>query len=196
MAVRRTLRRAGAYAAVFGLGLALMGCESVRQATGVAKLPPDEFTVLTKAPLVLPPDFNLRPPQPGVASRNDPDADETGRAALFPQNAAAAAAALGNTYSDGEKLLLAKTNALNVDPNIRRTITGDAGQEDQGPAFAQRVLFSGPSQAPAQPAANAPAMAPAAAPAAPAAAPRPMQMPLYEGTGAPPPPPMTAPARP
>lgn len=189
MTVRQSLGRAGAYVAVFGLALALMGCESVRQATGVAKLPPDEFTVLTKAPLILPPDFNLRPPQPGVASRNDPDADESGRAALFPQSAAAAAAALGANYSDGEKLLLTKTNALNIDPNIRRSITGDAGQEDQGPAFAQRVLFQGASAAPAQPAANAPAAA-----AAPAAAPRPM--PLYEGTGAPPPPPMTAPARP
>ena len=185
-----SLKRAVSYAAVLGLGLALMGCESVRQATGVAKLPPDEFTVLTKAPLILPPDFNLRPPQPGVASRNDPDADETGRAALFPQNAAAAAAALGNTYSDGEKLLLTKTNALNVDPNIRRRVTGDVGQEDQGPGFAQRVLFQGAGAAPAQPAANAPAPA-----AAPAAAAQPMQMPLYEGTGAPPPP-MTAPARP
>jgi hypothetical protein len=188
MVVRQSFKRAAGYVAVLGLGLALMGCESVRQATGVAKLPPDEFTVLTKAPLILPPDFNLRPPQPGVASRNDPDADETGRAALFPQNAAAAAAALGNTYSDGEKLLLTKTNALNVDPNIRRRVTGDVGQEDQGPGFAQRVLFQGAGAAPAQPAANAPAPA-----AAPAAAPRPM--PLYEGTGAPPPP-MTAPARP
>jgi hypothetical protein len=176
MAAGQSFKRAGAYAAVFGLALALMGCESVRQATGVAKLPPDEFTVLTKAPLILPPDYNLRPPQPGVASRNEPDADEAGRAALFPQNAAAAAAALGPTYSDGEKLLLTKTNALNVDPNIRRSITGDAGQEDQGAAFSQRVLFTGASQAPAQPAANAPA--PAAAPAAA------------------PPAPMTAPARP
>jgi hypothetical protein len=139
----------------------------------------------------LPPDYNLRPPQPGIASRNEPDADEAGRNALFPLNAAAAAAALGTAYSDGEKLLLTKTNALNIDPNIRRSITGDVGQEDQGPAFAQRVLFSGAGAAPAQPAANAPAPA-----AAPAAAPRPMPPVLYEGTGAPPPPPMTAPARP
>lgn len=189
MVLRESFKRVGAYAAVFGLALALMGCESVRQATGVAKLPPDEFTVLTKPPLVLPPDYNLRPPQPGVASRNEPDADEAGRNVLFPQNAAAAAAALGAAYSDGEKLLLTKTNALNVDPNIRRSITGDAGQEDQGPAFSQRVLFQGASTAPAQPAANSAAPA-----AAPAAAPRPM--PLLEGTGAPPPPPMTAPARP
>ena len=176
MVAGHPFKRACAYAAVFGLGLALMGCEGGRQATGVAKLPPDEFTVLTKAPLILPPDYNLRPPQPGLASRNDPDAEEAGRAALFPLNTTAAAAALGASYSDGEKLLLTKTNALNIDPNIRRSLSGDLGQEDQGPAFAQQVLY-GAGQAPAQPAG-----------AAPAAAPRPAQnAPLLEGTGAPPP---------
>ena len=88
MAKRNPLMRAGQWAAILGLGLALMGCESVREATGAAKVAPDEFTVLTKAPLVIPPDYNLRPPQPGIASRNELDADDQGRAALFPQNAA------------------------------------------------------------------------------------------------------------
>ena len=77
MAKPNSVMRAGQWAAILGLGLSLMGCENIRQATGSAKLPPDEFTVLTKAPLVLPPDYNLRPPQPGIASRNEP-ADETG----------------------------------------------------------------------------------------------------------------------
>ena len=194
MATRNSLMRTARWGAILSLGLALMGCESVRQATGVAKLPPDEFTVLTKAPLVLPPDFNLRPPQPGIASRNEPDADDAGRAALFPQNATAAAAALGTAYSDGEKLLLTKSNALLVDPNVRHNVTSDVGQEDQGPAFAQKVLYSGAMAAPVTVAPAAPvAAAPAATPAA-----RPAPMPngvLYEGTGAPPPPPSTAPAQ-
>src|SRR5207248_6496117 len=139
----RTLARAVRLTAILGLGFSLIGCESIRQATGAAKLPPDEFTVLTKAPLILPPDYNLRPPQPGIASRNEVDADDQARAALFPQNAATAAAALGAAYSDGEKLLLNKTNALNIDPNIRRSVSSDIGQEDQGPGFAQRVLYQG-----------------------------------------------------
>jgi hypothetical protein len=185
--------RAGQLATIVALGLSLIGCESVRQATGAAKLPPDEFTVLTKAPLIIPPDFNLRPPQPGIASRNELDADDQGRAALFPQNAAAAAASLGTAYSDGEKLLLTKTNALAVDPNIRRSVGSDVGQEDQGPGFAQRVLFQGAGTAPAAaPAAAAPAPAAPAAPAA--AAPMPAGT-LYEGTGAALPP-RTPPARP
>ena len=76
-------KRALMLAAVFCGGISLVGCQSIREATGVAKLPPDEFTVLTKAPLVLPPDYNLRPPQPGIASRNELNAEEQARAALF-----------------------------------------------------------------------------------------------------------------
>ena len=181
----RTLARAAGIAAILGLSFSLIGCESIRQATGAAKLPPDEFTVLTKAPLIIPPDYNLRPPQPGIASRNEVDADDQARAALFPQNAATAAAALGAAYSDGEKLLLTKTNALNVDPNIRRSVSSDVGQEDQGPGFAQRVLYQGTgAPPPAPPRANA-------APATPAP-----NAPLLEGTGAPPPPLNLRPATP
>jgi hypothetical protein len=106
--------------------------------------------------------------------------------------------ALGGAYSDGEKLLLTKTNALNVDPNVRHGIITDVGQEDQGAAFAQKVLYSGAGAAPVPPmAATAPATAAPTAPAAPAAPAA--KMPnavLYEGTGAPPPPPMAAPAKP
>ena len=40
---------------------------------------------------------------------------------------------LGTEYSEGEKFLLTRTNALAIDPNIRRNVTSDAGQEDLGP---------------------------------------------------------------
>ena len=161
-----------------GAGVALSGCDSIRQATGAAKVAPDEFTVLTKSPLVIPPDFNLRPPQPGIASRNDPDADETGGALALPQTGATAADLAA--YSDGEKMLLNKTKALSVDANIRKTITQEIGQEDQGAAFAQKVLFdqakpAAPAAAAAPVASAAPAVTPpaasAVAPASPAPAP-------------------------
>jgi len=122
--------------ALGAVGLTLCGCTAI----GSAKNPPDEFTVVTKAPLVIPPDFNLRPPQPGAAARNEPDSDQLAREALFPQNAAAQAATLGTEYSEGEKFLLTRTNALTVDPNIRRRVTSDVGQEDLGPDFAQRLI--------------------------------------------------------
>ena len=127
--------------ALAAVGLTLCGCTAFRQAIGAAKNPPDEFTVVTKAPLVIPPDFNLRPPQPGAAARNEPDSDALAREALFPaNNPAAQAAALGAEYSEGEKFLLTRTNALTVDPNIRRRVTTDVGQEDLGADFAQRLI--------------------------------------------------------
>lgn len=155
-------------ALVLALGVALVGCNAFRQAIGTAKNPPDEFTIVTKAPLVIPPDYNLRPPQPGAAARNEPDPDAQARDALFPQGAAAQAAALGSAYSDGEKLLLSKTNALTVDPDIRRRITSDAGQEDLGPDFTQKLLNQ-PAGTPAPAAMPAPAAAPTAAPTPPPA---------------------------
>ncbi|SRR5258706_1951874 len=184
------LLRAARLAILVAPAAALAGCGSFSEAIGAAKNPPDEFTVLTKSPLIIPPDYNLRPPQPGVASRNEPDPDDQARVALFPQDAATQAAALGSAYSDGEKLLLSKTNALGVDPNIRKQVNGDVGQEDQGPAFTQRVLYQGNGAPaangamPAAPAAPAPA-APAARPAAPTP---PQNLPL-PGTGQPPAPP-------
>jgi hypothetical protein len=101
MAERDSLMRAARIAAILSLGFSLIGCEGLRQATGAAKLPPDEFTVLTKAPLIIPPDYNLRPPQPGVASRNEIDADDQARAALFPANASRLPPRR-RAYSDGE----------------------------------------------------------------------------------------------
>jgi hypothetical protein len=152
--------------ALAGVGLVLCGCTAFRQAIGAAKNPPDEFTIVTKAPLVIPPDFNLRPPQPGAAARNEPDPDALARDALFPQNAAGQAAALGTDYSEGEKFLLTRTNALTVDPDIRRRVTTDVGQEDLGPEFANRLLNQPAGTAPAAQAQAGTATAtPAATPA-------------------------------
>ena len=143
--------RALRFAALGGVSIALLGCQSFQEATGAAKLAPDEFTVMTKAPLIMPPDYNLHPPQPGAADRNQGNPDDEARAALFattdPQQAAAA---LGTDYSDGEKALLAKSGGATADPAVRQQIGADSGYTDQGDAYAQKVLY--PQAAPAQPA--------------------------------------------
>jgi len=55
---------AGALVATVGLA----GCNSTRSALGMTKVTPDEFRVVTKAPLVVPPDYSLRPPAPRRAA--------------------------------------------------------------------------------------------------------------------------------
>jgi hypothetical protein len=43
----------------------LAGCSGFKQAIGIEPTPPDEFAVEARAPLTIPPDFDLRPPEPG-----------------------------------------------------------------------------------------------------------------------------------
>jgi len=43
------------------------GCTSIRQMVGLDRVGPDEFAVESRAPLTIPPDFELRPPQAGAA---------------------------------------------------------------------------------------------------------------------------------
>ena len=75
--------------AVVAIGLcavALSACDSIRKAAGLNKKSPDEFAVTTKAPLVIPPDFNLRPPMPGAPPTNQLDPSSNAEAALFANN--------------------------------------------------------------------------------------------------------------
>ena len=52
-------------AAIVG-ALIVTGCDGAREAIGIGKQSPDEFAIVTRAPLSMPPDYGLRPPQPGV----------------------------------------------------------------------------------------------------------------------------------
>ena len=47
--------------------LLLPGCSDLKRTIGLEKSSPDEFAVESRAPLTMPPDFELRPPQPGAA---------------------------------------------------------------------------------------------------------------------------------
>ena len=63
--------------------LPLSGCDSLRRDAGLTKQSPDEFAVVTKAPLIIPPDFNLHPPAPGAPPLNQQGPTNFAQAALF-----------------------------------------------------------------------------------------------------------------
>ena len=50
---------------VAAMGL-LGGCNNFKQAIGIEPTAPDEFAVESRAPLTVPPQFDLRPPDPGA----------------------------------------------------------------------------------------------------------------------------------
>ena len=76
---------------------------------------PDEFRVVTKAPLVIPPDFNLRPPASGQAL----PAEISGGTAT---SSVAFGSQLGQNASAGERALVAAANANAVNPIVRTQV--------------------------------------------------------------------------
>lgn len=109
------------------------------------KSAPDEFRVVTKAPLVVPPDYALRPPRPGDPRPQELRPEDDARAALFGQD-------VGARASEGEKLLVATAGAGAVDPNIRDQIDLESGgltRKSEG--LADRILGFGKDDGKGQP---------------------------------------------
>ena len=67
---------------VLALAAALSACAGLKNA-------PDEFAVLRSAPLTLPPDYQLRPPQPGAARPNVARVQEQAEGVLLDEAAPA-----------------------------------------------------------------------------------------------------------
>lgn len=153
-----------ATAAVVMIGLGLAGCQSTREALGMTKVVPDEFRVVTKAPLVVPPDYALRPPSPGEPRPQELQPESQARVALEGQRAA-------EQRSEGEKLLVAKAGADKADPLIRYVIDDEFGAvAHKERSFADRVMFwrKDKSASPARTPSAEPAGAETAAPIDPA----------------------------
>lgn len=132
--------------------LMLAGCGrgTVADALGMGKRSPDEFAVVSRAPLILPPDYGLRPPAPGEARRGVDTPSERARASLSgqaPQPPAGAdqevvSAAFDQpdeNVSPGERALVAEVAAMTPpDPDIRRRIT----EENMQLAQVEQALFT------------------------------------------------------
>jgi hypothetical protein len=140
------MRLNGVLTAAILIGAAgLAGCQSTQKALGMSKITPDEFRIVTKAPLVLPPDYSLRPPAPGEPRPQELLPESAARAALLGQRE-------GLARSDGEKMLVSRAGAEKADPLIRYVVDdefGDVAHKDK--SFADFVLFwrKGQSSAPA-----------------------------------------------
>ena len=65
----------------------LSSCSSeLADVLGTNKLPPDEFTILTKPALIVPPEYNLRPPAEGEIRPDPQQPNRQLQSILFGQN--------------------------------------------------------------------------------------------------------------
>ena len=143
-------------AAVAAVGLT--GCQTLNKSLGLNKVVPDEFRIVTKAPLVVPPDYSLRPPAPGEPRPQELQPESAARAVLVGQVQAA-------DRSAGENALVAKAGGANSDPLIRFVVDDENGAiAHKDESFANKVMFwrkDAPSATGAATAANTGADTPA-----------------------------------
>ena len=133
------------------LVMGLSGCSDTRKALGIDKAPPDEFAVVSGAPLTMPPDFNLRPPRSPSDKPPSETAAQAGRQPVFRVSDAKTPAVIASTQvgtngvalSPGEQALIAKAGAAGADPSIRQQVDKDTAQlnEDNSGGFVDSLLF-------------------------------------------------------
>ena len=120
-------------------GLLLSGCgDSLTRTFGLTRDAPDEFSVTTRAPLAMPPEFSLRPPRPGAARPQEQSDRDQAELALAPQAALANNAPAGLTPGQNA-LLQAAGSAAPAD--IRSKIDQDTQLDRPQRGFADKMLF-------------------------------------------------------
>ncbi len=132
-------RRAAALTVVMLAALALGGCSKMAQSLGMNKMPPDEFSVISKAPLVVPPDYNLRPPDPDLPRAKDVNTEAMAFRALFPEGGKLP------PRSPGETALLKSSGGLRANRDIRHSLgLNDIPAVRKG-AFTRDILYGKPT---------------------------------------------------
>ncbi|MEQ9643449.1 MAG: DUF3035 domain-containing protein [Alphaproteobacteria bacterium] len=123
------------------LAMGLAACSGVKEELGLAKSSPDEFTVVRKAPLVMPPNFTLRPPVPGTRRNQDLKPTETARAALLNRDGRAVPVDAGDR-TGGEVAMLKQAGALGTDDSIRQVIESETSAlAARDNSFVDRLIF-------------------------------------------------------
>lgn len=107
--------------------LLLAACSGdIKETLGLSKEAPDEFVVVSRPPLSLPPDFELHPP--GTQSAPNPSMESTARDALFntsePSKSGAATDKSG--LSSSTSAFLKKAGADDAHADIRQQLNEDA----------------------------------------------------------------------
>tara|TARA_A100001037_G_C15144873_1_gene635805 strand:- start:3192 stop:3776 length:585 start_codon:yes stop_codon:yes gene_type:complete len=134
--------------AVIGVTVVLTSCEGIKKQIGLAKYAPDEFTVVTKAPLIIPPDFTLRPPRPGAAGPQEIQVQEQARRALLrsgrvqSDTSTITSTAAPPSRSRAETVFLRNAGADKADPEIRTVIRRETlALAEKDSSFTRRLMF-------------------------------------------------------
>ncbi len=132
------------------LSLTACGDGNVKQQLGLQRAAPDEFRVVAKPPLSVPPDFALRPPRPGMSDQQNDVVRNQAKAAVFSETVQASPSAPVSSapvqnvsFSRGEQSLLTRSGADTAQPDIKDVLYHEeytASVEKREEGFFSRML--------------------------------------------------------
>ncbi|MEM9010019.1 MAG: DUF3035 domain-containing protein [Pseudomonadota bacterium] len=112
--------------------------QSVLTSLGLRQTAPDEFMVVERKPLVMPPSFSALPsPQPGMPNRVDPRPQQETIVALTGQ----ASTGEADLMSDGQRALLTAAGTEGIDPNIRDVMSQENAAATAPRSYGIRRIF-------------------------------------------------------
>jgi hypothetical protein len=117
----------------------LGGCsgDGLARTFGLTRDAPDEYTVTTRAPLSMPPDYNLRPPRPGAPRPQEQSERQQAQEALVPQTALDSPQ---DGASPGQAALLQEAGPP-APSDIRNRVDQDARYAANDDSFIDKVLY-------------------------------------------------------
>nr|WP_294520778.1 DUF3035 domain-containing protein [uncultured Rhodopila sp.] len=137
---RPRFRRSFRGLAVIGGTLVLLsGCstDKLSRTFGLTRDAPDEYTVTTRAPLSMPPDYNLRPPRPGAPRPQEQTEQQQAEAALVPETSLNAPT---GGDSPGQAALLEQAGPA-APADIRRKVDQEARTDASNDGFIDKLLY-------------------------------------------------------
>ena len=132
---------------ILGATLLLAGCGGSKSGNilGLGKTPPDEFSVVSRAPLSRPPDYALRPPSFGNQRAQEQASRQQTEHKLLAKaqaNSITSGVVANDVRSVAEVTLLTRSNAFDANKNIRNLVNQESAalaQEDG--QFVENLIF-------------------------------------------------------
>ncbi len=122
--------------------LPLAACgDDLSRTIGLTRDAPDEFTVTTRAPLSMPPDYSLRPPRPGASRPQELSERAQAEATLSPTTDLGSQAP---AMSAGQQALISSSGP-SAPRDIRAQVDADAQLDQPGQSFTDRLMFWKPA---------------------------------------------------
>jgi hypothetical protein len=133
------------------LGGGLAGCQSTKEMLGLTKRSPDEFQVVSRAPLSMPPDYSLRPPTPGAARPQEGTVQQQAQGIVTGHADRNLAPDQIPSVGEGDKIIaesageasfLQSASMTGVDPNIRKLVDQEtAADEESSKTVLDSLIF-------------------------------------------------------